>query len=622
MAGTTAFDASMMRELLEAPELRSFADDLVAQLNLAADRAIAHLEDPHAYPLPAESDSLEHAFHTFAVATPAERQAEARKAVMARFASASERRAAYGPFADIDLHSDKSVVALEDTVMRRADFSALRRLAIEEDGVARRLPTNEGALAASNAAATVTTTELDLEIDERFRQIESKYHSLGGSGGVLGAQTGHGVAPDGAGAYVHYENGSIYYSPETGAHEVRGAIRDKYAALGWERSALGYPISDEIAVGGPEGQPLAAAPGRASHFQYGAIYWQKDIGAHEVHGAIRAKYDELGGLDGSLIGYPLSDEAIAPDEVGRYNHFANGSIYWKPSTGAHWICKAHFEEWSKHRWEQGFLGYPIASTEQVDGVFVTKMEGGWLRGGQLVAGDVEASGVPTKLRVRLHEVACIVETGMPPPPPFDPKDKPGGDELRLTGVATAANLASVASRVVDLGDEWDSGNALPARDITSNDVLHEWDLTALTGYPRSYLFTSMLVEKDGGGMGPAVQKLLDKIEEITKEELEKKATEYGMTIGAGIGTAVGGPLGALIGAVVGALLGYLVAQVFDWLRKQFKDQVFAAQPASVVLLSAHSFPDGRLRTSNIWHHVEIDELTGGEYKYSVYFDLV
>jgi uncharacterized protein with LGFP repeats len=51
---------------------------------------------------------------------------------------------------------------------------------------------------------------------------------------------------------------------------VHGAIRDKYASLGWERSALGYPVSDERDH--PSG-------GRYNQFQYGRISWKPDRGA-------------------------------------------------------------------------------------------------------------------------------------------------------------------------------------------------------------------------------------------------------------------------------------------------------------------------------------------------------
>ena len=65
--------------------------------------------------------------------------------------------------------------------------------------------------------------------------ISEKYAQLGGANGSLGAPTiSEATTPDGAGSFRHYQHGSIYFHPLTGAHEVRGLIRQKWAALGWE----------------------------------------------------------------------------------------------------------------------------------------------------------------------------------------------------------------------------------------------------------------------------------------------------------------------------------------------------------------------------------------------------
>ncbi|RSD15841.1 LGFP repeat-containing protein, partial [Amycolatopsis eburnea] len=53
------------------------------------------------------------------------------------------------------------------------------------------------------------------------------------------------------GRYNHFSLGhSIYYTVATGAHAVKGEIRKRWAALGWERSYLRYPTSDEYVVNG------------------------------------------------------------------------------------------------------------------------------------------------------------------------------------------------------------------------------------------------------------------------------------------------------------------------------------------------------------------------------------
>src|SRR5262245_37360905 len=100
--------------------------------------------------------------------------------------------------------------------------------------------------------------------------------------------------------------------------EVHGLIREKWAALGGEGSLLGYPTTDET--------HKLDGTGRYNHFQGRWIYWTPHTGAYEVHGLIREKWAALGG-EGSLLGYPTTDETPTPDGIGRYNHFQGGSIY-------------------------------------------------------------------------------------------------------------------------------------------------------------------------------------------------------------------------------------------------------------------------------------------------------
>lgn len=189
--------------------------------------------------------------------------------------------------------------------------------------------------------------------------ISQKYASLGGSTGWLGpSTTGITTCPDRVGAFQHYANGSIYWSPSSAAHEVHGLIRARWSSLGWERSFLGYPLTDETAC--PDGV------GRYNHFQGGSIYWSPATGAWEVHGAIRARYSSLG-WERSFLGYPLTNESTCPDGVGRYNHFQGGSIYWSPATGAWEVHGAIRQHWASLGWERSFLGYPVSNEEVVFG---------------------------------------------------------------------------------------------------------------------------------------------------------------------------------------------------------------------------------------------------------------
>ncbi|MBW4616797.1 MAG: hypothetical protein KME21_26825 [Desmonostoc vinosum HA7617-LM4] len=190
-------------------------------------------------------------------------------------------------------------------------------------------------------------------------EIKAKYNQLGGETGLLGkATTDLQNCPDAIGFFIHFQGGSIYWSPSTGAHEVHGDILGKWASIGWERSLLGYPLTDET--------PTPDGIGRFNHFQGGSIYWSLSTGAHEVHGDILGKWASIG-WERSLLGYPLTDETPTPDGIGRFNHFQGGSVYWSPSTGAHEVHGAIRDKWASIGWERSFLGYP--TTDEMDSSF-------------------------------------------------------------------------------------------------------------------------------------------------------------------------------------------------------------------------------------------------------------
>jgi hypothetical protein len=158
------------------------------------------------------------------------------------------------------------------------------------------------------------------EISKAKTAIEKKAADLGGGTGVPVADVEYGA---GVGYFRRYQNGVIYVKPPGGPCWVHGAILTKYLELGAEGGNLAYPISDELATSGGEG--------RYSHFERGSIFWSYPTGAREIHGAIRDKWASLG-WEKSWLGYPISDEQ-ACSEDGRMSQFQNGAIYWWPDTG-------------------------------------------------------------------------------------------------------------------------------------------------------------------------------------------------------------------------------------------------------------------------------------------------
>ncbi len=74
--------------------------------------------------------------------------------------------------------------------------------------------------------------------------ISDRYAELGGPMGLLGEEaTPETNCSDGIGKFKQFQHGSIFWSPSTGAHEVTGLIRHRWAELRWERGILGYPVA-------------------------------------------------------------------------------------------------------------------------------------------------------------------------------------------------------------------------------------------------------------------------------------------------------------------------------------------------------------------------------------------
>jgi hypothetical protein len=140
---------------------------------------------------------------------------------------------------------------------------------------------------------------------------------------------------------------------------VGGAIKGKYDALGACNSFLGSPTTTETAC--PDGV------GRFNHFAGGSIYWTSATGAWSIHGFIRDRWAALG-WEAGVCGYPITDENGCPDGVGRFNHFnKNCSIYWTPSTGAHQVGGAIKDRWAQLGWERSSLGYPTSDEYAIAG---------------------------------------------------------------------------------------------------------------------------------------------------------------------------------------------------------------------------------------------------------------
>ncbi|UVE94301.1 alpha/beta hydrolase-fold protein [Dietzia sp. B32] len=199
--------------------------------------------------------------------------------------------------------------------------------------------------------------------------IGAAYQAEGGPDGVLGLPTsGETATPDGRGRFSTFQNGVIYWSPTTGAHAVRGGIRAMWQERGSERGELGYPTTDEIT--NPN------KPGVVQGFQGGTVYWSEETGPKVVEGAILQTYREAG-AENSELGYPTTDEIALSTRRGAFNRFQGGAIYWSPRTGAHVVPRGPvFDAWGTVDYERGRLGYPTGPLRNTRDGQVMEFEGG------------------------------------------------------------------------------------------------------------------------------------------------------------------------------------------------------------------------------------------------------
>jgi uncharacterized protein with LGFP repeats len=194
---------------------------------------------------------------------------------------------------------------------------------------------------------------------------------LGAGGHVtMGAPTSDElVLPDGGRYATFANNNAVYWKAGIGANAVVGLIADRWVTTGRQAGPHGYPRSSELAT--PNGR------GRYNNFQNGGIYWLPAIGARSVLGAIYSKWGALG-YEGGFLAFPRTNEASTPDGRGRFNHFEGGSVYWTAQTGAHEVHGAILTRWQQLGWERSYLGYPTSDEFGIAGGRQVNFEHGYV----------------------------------------------------------------------------------------------------------------------------------------------------------------------------------------------------------------------------------------------------
>lgn len=240
--------------------------------------------------------------------------------------------------------------------------------------------------------------------------IRRTYDDIGGPSSGLGLPVTHEQSTAGRpGAYNHFQVGSILWSSETGAAMLRGAIRSAWVGHGGHNGGLGFPLVSET--------PTSVGYGAFNHFEGGSLYWSPAHGARLVRGAVRAHWLATGAERGHL-GMPVSDELPTPVKHGAVSHFATGSIYWSPSTGAHALIGAIRERWWAGGAEDSALGFPVSDEYAVDGGARVDFAGGSIRwdastGGTTVVRGPEPAFAFTVSTVTAQDLPSTYRTGCP-----------------------------------------------------------------------------------------------------------------------------------------------------------------------------------------------------------------
>ncbi len=181
--------------------------------------------------------------------------------------------------------------------------------------------------------------------------ISQRWIALKGVNGGLGYPVSEercGLSGDGCSQ--SFERGAVYYQARIGTFEVWNGIWARWTAMGAEAGPLGYPTGVEK-CGLRNG-------GCLQPFQAGAMYYVPGVGTNPVMNAINARWAELGAQDGAL-GYPTGAERCGLTAGGCVQTFQQGGIYYAPGVGTNPVMNAIHARWSALKAENGALGYPV-----------------------------------------------------------------------------------------------------------------------------------------------------------------------------------------------------------------------------------------------------------------------
>ena len=192
---------------------------------------------------------------------------------------------------------------------------------------------------------------------ESINPIRERWAQTGYQNGFMGYPTGPVVVTvDKSASWQQYEHGVFIWGKDTGTWESKGGIRDYWAKMGYQTGKLGFPTSPEMWNG----------RGWWQGYQNGAIIGTPSTGFWESTGPTRAKWAQLG-YENSALGYPTTPVLCGLKSSGCFQNYERGAIVGTTATGYFESRGGIRAKWAQLGYENSALGYPT-SDEMCDEV--------------------------------------------------------------------------------------------------------------------------------------------------------------------------------------------------------------------------------------------------------------
>ena len=376
-----------------------------------------------------------------------------------------------------------------------------------------------------------------------------------------------------------------------------GPIFAKWQAMaGSDLDYLGVPATDVT--------PTPDGVGRFVHFfGGGSIYWGPEFGAHEVHGAIKAKWASMG-FEKSYLGYPKTDELPGREPppygpIGAFSRFDDGTIYWSPRHGAFPIPDVIDQIYQQKHAELGNLGYPLWSTNETPVLTPVNFEGGRVT---VVDGMPELRALKTDVSLMVSLVKAVKTT-----------KEIGKDEMSLGVVKIDSRGRRAPQERFNLGQFNNGGvwlQPIPNNfKIDLNDDPHPW--------PRRFTWILTLAEIDGNGFDDFLLSMISALESSAEEALNKAGVVAG-----GAATAVNPVLGFLVQTILAEILPKALEKLWDFLKGDLEeDTIFEpiVETFHLPSLAHYGTPIGTIEGGWLWlsDDTRTRKAGGGEYEIRV-----